>query len=246
MEETFIYAGGGRLTGEPETRGGIFRLRLSDDHFEKLSNGMPENNDVYSITIHPQNPEVIFAGTKLGLYRSVDRGDHWQALGLPGPSVEIWSLFVHPENPRLLYAGASPPAVFRSDDNGDHWQRLPDPTIPNRVPMPFACRVMRLAADPHKADDLYAVLEVNGVMRSCDGGESWEDCSAELIRFAEQARYKNHLLTEVAAEGMLDGHALCVSATEPVTVYLAVRMGLFRSIDRGLTWSDMESAVFRR
>jgi hypothetical protein len=244
MEGTFIYAGGARLAGKTQTRGGIFRLRPGDDHFEKLTNGMPEDNDVYTITIHPQNPEVVFAGTRLGLYRSRDRGDHWQALGLTGPSVEIWSLLVHPDNPRLLYAGASPVAVFRSDDNGDHWRRLPDPKIPSRVPMPFACRVMRLAADPHHPHELYAVLEVNGVMRSRDGGESWEDCSADLIRFANNPRYKNHLLTEVEAEGMLDGHALCVGAMEPVTVYLAVRMGLFRSTDRGLTWSDMEIGRF--
>jgi photosystem II stability/assembly factor-like uncharacterized protein len=244
MEETFIYAGGARIAGKPQTRGGIFRLRPRDDYFEKLTNGMPEDNDVYTITIDPQNPEIVFAGTRLGLYRSLDRGEHWQALGLPGPSVEIWSLLAHPENPRLLYAGASPVAVFRSDDNGDHWRRLPDPMIPNRVPMPFACRVMRLAANPNHADELYAVLEVNGVMRSRDGGESWEDCSAELIRFAQHPRYKNHLVTEVEAEGMLDGHALSVSATEPVTVYLAVRMGLFRSTDCGLTWSDMEVGRF--
>jgi len=43
---------------------------------------------------------------------------------------------------------------------------------------------------------------------------------------------------------MLDGHALCVSATEPVTIFLAVRMGLFRSIDRGRTWSDLEVGRF--
>ena len=33
-------------------------------------------------------------------------------------------------------------------------------------------------------------------------------------------------------EGMLDGHALCVSARPAGTVFLAVRMGLFRSNDR--------------
>jgi hypothetical protein len=130
MEETFIYAGGARLAGKLQTRGGIFRLRPGEDHFEQLSNGMPQDNDVYTITIHPQNPEILFAGTSLGLYRSLDHGDHWQALGLPGLTVEIWSLLVHPDNPQLLYAGASPVAVFRSDDNGDHWRRLPSPNIP--------------------------------------------------------------------------------------------------------------------
>jgi len=69
MSETYIYAGGGRLAGKAETVGGIFRLGPGDDRFEKLANGMPEETDVYAITIHPQWPNPIFAGTKLGLYR---------------------------------------------------------------------------------------------------------------------------------------------------------------------------------
>jgi hypothetical protein len=37
MQGTFIYAGGGRLAGKPQTRGGIFRLRPGDDHFEQVT-----------------------------------------------------------------------------------------------------------------------------------------------------------------------------------------------------------------
>jgi photosystem II stability/assembly factor-like uncharacterized protein len=43
---------------------------------------------------------------------------------------------------------------------------------------------------------------------------------------------------------MLDGHALCVSAARPDTVFLALRMGLFRSDDGGGTWRDMEIGRF--
>jgi photosystem II stability/assembly factor-like uncharacterized protein len=43
---------------------------------------------------------------------------------------------------------------------------------------------------------------------------------------------------------MLDGHALCVSAAAPGTVILALRMGLFRSTDRGAHWKDMEVGRF--
>src|SRR5260370_16760774 len=39
---------------------------------------------------------------------------------------------------------------------------------------------------------------------------------------------------------MLDGHALTCSAAAPGTVFLANRMGLFRSNDRGEHWQDME------
>ncbi|MDP3766989.1 MAG: hypothetical protein Q8S13_03160, partial [Dehalococcoidia bacterium] len=45
-------------------------------------------------------------------------------------------------------------------------------------------------------------------------------------------------------EGMLDGHALTVSAARPGTVFLAVRMGLFQSTDRGGSWKDMEVGRF--
>ena len=43
---------------------------------------------------------------------------------------------------------------------------------------------------------------------------------------------------------MLDTHALTVSSAQPGTVFLAVRMGLFRSADRGKTWEDMEIGRF--
>jgi hypothetical protein len=39
---------------------------------------------------------------------------------------------------------------------------------------------------------------------------------------------------------MMDGHALAVSAATPGTIYLAVRMGMFRSADQGQSWQDME------
>jgi photosystem II stability/assembly factor-like uncharacterized protein len=43
---------------------------------------------------------------------------------------------------------------------------------------------------------------------------------------------------------MLDAHALCLSGARPGTVFLALRMGLFRSVDRGRSWEDMEVGRF--
>jgi photosystem II stability/assembly factor-like uncharacterized protein len=77
-------------------------------------------------------------------------------------------------------------------------------------------------------------------MRSRNGGESWEDCTADLIRFCEEPQYRSRIGSQTEIEGMLDGHALAVSAAAPGTVFLANRMGLFRSNDRGEHWQDME------
>jgi photosystem II stability/assembly factor-like uncharacterized protein len=46
------------------------------------------------------------------------------------------------------------------------------------------------------------------------------------------------------AEGMLDSHAIAVSAAAPGVPILAVRMGLFRGDNGGASWHDMEVGRF--
>ncbi|OLC13770.1 MAG: hypothetical protein AUH29_11955 [Candidatus Rokubacteria bacterium 13_1_40CM_69_27] len=237
-----VYVGAARLTGG--TLGGIFRRAVGGDGWERLTKGLPEVTHVHAITVHPANPDVIYLGTHDGPYRSTDRGERWDRLAFPDGDREVWSILVHPRNPRTLYAGTSPACVYRSDDGGETWLRLPKAIQPERVKMAFASRVTRLAADPDRPDELYAALEVGGVMRSLDAGQRWEDCSADLLKLAERPHLKSRIQSDTDTEGMMDGHALCVSAARPGTVFLAVRMGLFRSADRGTSWEDMEVGRF--
>src|ERR1700745_1143838 len=241
MAGTHVYAGAARSMGG--TLGGVFRQAVGDDRWEHLTNGLPEDADVHAITVHPENPDVIYVGSTKGAYRSINRGNSWERLRLPGEA-HIWPVCIHPKTPRILYAGATPPGVYRSDDGGDTWRKTADPGLPDRVIMGFACRVMRLDIDPNSSDDIYATLEANGTMRSRNGGESWEDCTADLIRFCEEPRYRSRIGSQTEIEGVLDGHALAVSAAAPGTVFLANRMGLFRSDNRGETWQDMEIGRF--
>jgi photosystem II stability/assembly factor-like uncharacterized protein len=110
--------------------------------------------------------------------------------------------------------------------------------------MTFACRVMRIAIDPNNPDDVYAALEAAGTMRSRDRGETWEDCASDLIRFCEDPKYRSRIVSQTEIEGMLDGHALTTTAAAPGTVFLANRMGLFKSADQGQSWQDMEVGRF--
>ena len=245
--QIFAGAGAGASREGAPLRGGLFRYTSDANGWEALSAGLPENAEVHVILVHPHNPDVIFAGTQDGPYRSTDGGDHWQRLGFPDRGVMIWSLTIHPTRPNIMYAGAAPVALYRSLDAGETWSRLPKAISPAHCERPgFDTRVLRITVDPNRPDDIYAALEVSGVLRSTDGGDSWSDMSAPLIKLAEQP----HLQSNVGGrhcghcEGMLDSHATAISAAAPDTVFLGLRMGLFRSDDRGATWYDTEIGRF--
>ncbi len=121
---------------------------------------------------------------------------------------------------------------------------MPDPGLPDRVHMTFPCRVMRLDVDPGPARRRLCLHRGQRRDASRDRGESWEDCTADLLRFAEQEKYKSRIVSQTEIEGMLDGHALACSAAAPGTVFLANRMGLFRSDDGGAHWHDIEVGRF--
>ncbi|HET6308811.1 MAG TPA: hypothetical protein VFG12_16595, partial [Rhodopila sp.] len=202
------------------------------------------DREAFTVSLHPTDPDVVFAGTADGVYRSTDRGKTFRRTNFPDSGVQIWSFLVDGQDRRLVYAGASPVGVYRSEDTGATWRKLPDPGMPNRAVMPFACRVMRMAQHPGKPGTLFAALEVNGVMRSTDGGESWSDCSEDLIRLAQSPHLKSKIVSDTYNEGMLDGHAIAISPADPDKVIVAVRMGLFQTADAGQTWRDMEVGRF--
>src|SRR6266545_2980098 len=182
-----VYAGTAGWTSGA-TRSGIFRRAVGDDRWEQLTKGLPERLNVQAVTVHPTNHDLVYIGTDQGPYRSADRGERWDRLAFP-EGLQVWSILVHPGKPQTVYAGTSPVGVFRSDDGGDTWRKLPKAVQPDRVKMNFACRVMR----------------------RLDGGETWEDCCADLVKLAEQPHLKSRIASDTEIEGMLDGHALCVS-----------------------------------
>ncbi len=156
----------------------------------------------------------------------------------------IWSPTIHPTRPNVKYAGSAPIALYRSLDSGDTWHRLRNAVSPAHCERAgFDSRVLRITVDPNRPDDVYAALEVSGVIRSSDGGETWSDMSAPLIKFVEQPRYQSNVGGRHCGlcEGMLDSHATAISPAAPETVFLGIRMGLFRSDDRGTTWHDTEN-----
>ena len=114
-EQSYVYAGVGHWTSTPDTHpGGLLRKAVGDDRWQSLSKGLPAGAEVRAIAIHPQYPQVVYAGTQDGPYRSMDGGDHWQKLDFPDPGMVVWSFLFHPQNPQILYLGTAPAGVSQA------------------------------------------------------------------------------------------------------------------------------------
>lgn len=235
------WPGGGRMDAPPDTLGGVFRRPVGGGEWEHLTRGFPEICHVPCLTVDPHDARRIYAGTQEGPYVSEDEGGSWRRLDFPHRDRQVWSIAIHPRDARTIFVGTSPLGVFVSRDGGATWRDAPTAVLADVTDMRgFRNRVMRFAFNPANPDEIFAALEVRGVIRSTDGGQNWTDCSDDLIRLAEQEHLKSAILTAHTAEGMLDVHAVAISAAAPETPILALRMGLFRSEDHGAHWRDFE------
>jgi photosystem II stability/assembly factor-like uncharacterized protein len=237
-----IYVGVAGYFGKPDHPGkvGVFQRAAKGGDWKHVLG----NVQAFTVFVHPGDPEIVFAGTNDGVWRSTDRGATFRRTAFPDDKKEVWSFMVDSRDSKKMLAGASPIDVYRSEDAGQSWRKLPTPKIGTHCKGPFASRVMRLAQHPTKPNEIFAALEINGVMHSSDGGESWTDCSEGLIKLSELPHLKSKIVSDTTAEGMLDGHAVTINPADPDAAIVALRMGLFRTADKGRTWQDMEMKRF--
>ncbi len=217
---------------------GLYRLTSLEEGWRSIRSGLPDDLEVLAIVGRDGDDKVLCMGTQKGLFHSSDGGDTWTDLDLPVEGSGVYSILLHPSDPGTIYAGQDHTIIHKTTDGGKTWRRLPTVQPEAAITGCFPVRVLRMALDPNAPDEIYGALEVGGFIRSLDGGETWEDCSEDLVAFAQQPHLKSQILSDNDTEGMLDLHALAVSPTELGTVWIANRMGLFVSKDRGDNWRE--------
>ena len=239
LDQTQLFAAVAGYVGKPDAAGavGIFRRPAAAGGSWTQVLEAPE---CHYVMVHPANPDLVFAGTDDGVYRSTDKGTTFARTSFPDAGQQIWCIHVDPRDPKRMYAGASPIGVYLSEDEGASWRALPNPGMPERCKGPFESRVMRLAQNPANPDQIFAALEIAGAMVSNDSGESWTDCSHHLVALSEQPAYSSKIVSDTFAEGMLDGHAMAIAPAQPARPVLACRMGLFDTANQGQDWRDMQ------
>jgi photosystem II stability/assembly factor-like uncharacterized protein len=162
--------------------------------------GLEKSERIHRIVLHPTDPMVAWVaalGTawgenpQRGVFKTVDGGRSWKKVLYVDERTGAADLVIDPTNPDKLFAALWDyrrwPWFFRSGgpgsglyltwDGGENWRRL---TSENGLP-PGELGRMGLAVAPSDPRVVYALVEAeeNVLLRSDDGGETWEVRSRE-------------------------------------------------------------------
>ena len=226
-----VYAGMAGDTDEGRfVSAGLYRSQDSGP-WARIDGSFDVMPQVYAVLTDPRRPARVTIGTQIGLFRSDDHGDKWRRLSAPAPDLAVWSLARHPTAADVIFAGYEPAAVFRSANDGETWEKLPVsasyPAVTAGSEMPK--RITAIAIDATNPREIYASLEIGGLLRSLDEGKHWVAAIDGLY----------------VVEDSVDLHSVIVSPSHPGRVTVTTRIGAFRSDDRGEHWRKLPVPALR-
>ena len=144
---------------------------------------------VHKVLLHPGRPERLWQQNHCGVYRTDDRGEHWERLEANGlPSGFGFPLAFDHRDPDTAYVVPEEGAenrvtpdgrlgVYRTRDAGASWE-----LASNGLPKPAWAAVLRegMASDRLDPAGVYFGTQSGSVFVSPAGGETWHEAASQL------------------------------------------------------------------
>jgi photosystem II stability/assembly factor-like uncharacterized protein len=227
------------------TGGGLWRTEDAGLNWQAITDGKVKTGSVGAVAVAPSDANVIWLGMGEapvrgvmtthgdGVYRSTDRGQTWQYLGLAN-SHHIARIRVHPDDPDTawvavqgrLYGASEDRGIYKTRDGGQTWRKVlfvdadtgaSDLTLDATNPRILYAATWQHRRYPWKVESGGAG---SGLWKSVDGGENWKRLGKGLPR-------------------VMGKIGVSVSAADPSRVYAIIESekgGLYRSDDGGKKW----------
>lgn len=211
------------LSPQPDGEWPVTGRHLGGHHVSALLRE-PEHGDIYAST-HGK-----------GIFRSRDDGRSWDQCVNGLSKTNIFSLAAVLRGGRSeILAGSEPVSLFVSSDRGESWEERPSVGgVPGRdqwtfpVP-PHEAHLKSIALDPRDPDIFYACVEQGALLRTQDGGLTWDELSAY---YKDSDKWYRDIHKVVP----LDGNPDCL--------LMSTGMGFYRSEDGGLSWTQLTNLDF--
>lgn len=183
------------------------------------SDGINESN-ILSLASHPTDPNIHFAGTSAGLYKSEDGMKSWKLLANnPLKTYEVADVVINPSDPAMMYTEIYSFDLSKYDqidyfdyyvssDSGHHWAKMHPISDEQRIYKMTFCTTHR--------NELIATTN-SGIYSSTDLGSSWHQFGTDNPK----ARNYDFLISN------LQNHPF----------YKITDDGIFKSNDHGVNWS---------
>jgi hypothetical protein len=219
---------GVRPYSQEVTDAAVFATEDRGDTWKPWDGGLADSSNdqrfwAYSLAADPGEPRTLFmAGAAGQILRSSDGGATWAFVS---GSQNTWggessTIAISPRRDGNVWVGGQDAFgqgyVQRSSDWGDSW----------RVSSVDVAAILALMLDPSQPGRLWAGAS-HGVISSDDNGQTWD------------VRLRG--LDQLGGMALANGAFYVVRGVAPPgdSLYANVRLAIFRSVDRGMTWDAL-------
>jgi photosystem II stability/assembly factor-like uncharacterized protein len=177
---------------------------------------------ISAILIEPTTGDIFAGAYGDGSLRvSRDGGLTWALCDMGLTEKDVFSIESIPgPHGNRLYVGTEPAKLFVSDDMGGHWAELSNLRSVETVDSwsfpgpPHIAHAKHISFDPINPSTMYVSIEVGGLLRSDDAGQTWRD---------EPGMYE-------------DVHRLVINPADPQRRFVTGGNGIYASLNGGSTW----------
>jgi len=234
----------------------------SGQNWRLIKNGMIDDSDVFAMTVNNRNPEHIIASACSGIYESLNGGERWAKIqGIPSQSRRTRDIVQHPSMPGTVFA-ATTEGFWMSSNGGKAWSLTTQRNL----------EINSIAVHPDEPNRVFIGTNNYGVMISTDGGRNFSPTNENFTsRFTysvtpdSQQSNRLYAATHNTATGggffyiSADGGATWQQSgnldiarvrvftvkqdvKDPNIMYLGTNLGIYRSINRGTSWAQLQAS----
>jgi photosystem II stability/assembly factor-like uncharacterized protein len=178
-----------------------------------------DNLKIRSLAVNPRNPDQLIAGTWGGgsVFETQDGGQTWEYIGKGAEPTHVRIVAYNPVVPGVIYLGKREGGLLSKSqtDAESRWEPPPDQVHGGWQNVSV---VLAVVVNPRDGRTLFLGVEGAGILRSMDGGATWE----------------------VADNGLLATPVTAIDRdpSNPFHLFAATHgAGVFQSWDGGLSWS---------